>query len=244
MHDLAAYQAHFVATINDGPEALAPDIFAGPIDRVLLGLQAHANTISYARLIALEDSFPMARQALGDQVFNRICRDYCTSAIARCADNNNIGAGLPDFLSTQSVEVSIIDLARIEWAWLQSYHAPDAVALSTSDLAAINPAQLPALSIGLHPSLRWVALTGPISPLLSAMISADCETIAVATIRPDAEVLSMPINRMTLQLVQTAAKTNANLGNLLEQALEHGGNDAPIAPVLNLVAAGALVVTG
>jgi hypothetical protein len=244
MHDLAAYQAHFIATINDGPGALDPEMFAGPIDRVLLGLQAHANTISYARLIALEVSFPLTRQGLGEQAFNRICLDYCASDPARCADNNNIGAGLPDFLATQSVEAPIVDLARIEWAWLQSYHAPDAASLSTADLAAMDPAILPALPIGLHPSVHWVALNAPLSPALTAIMPTDDETIAVATIRPDAEILLMPVNSLSLQLLQTAAKTNANIGNLLEQALEHGGNDAPIAPVLNLVAAGALVTTG
>jgi Putative DNA-binding domain len=244
MHDLAAYQAHFIATINDGPDALAPDMFAGPIDRVLLGLQAHANTISYARLITLEDSFPLTREALGEQVFNRICRDYCASDPARCADNNNIGAGWPDFLSTQSVATNIIDLARIEWAYLQSYHAPDAAALSAADLAAMDPAELPAQSIGLHPSLRWVELRAPLSPVLCALLPTVEDTLAVATIRPSAEVLLLPINRLTLVLLQLAAKTNATIGNLLEQVLEHGNNDDPIAPILNLIGSGALIATG
>jgi hypothetical protein len=241
MDDLAGYQAHFVATINDGPDALDPDMFTGPLDRVLLGLQAHANTISYARLIALEDSFPMTRQALGEQAFNRICRDYCASDDARCADNNNIGAGLPDFLSTQSIDAAIIDLARIEWAWLQSYHAPDAVALSATDLAAMDPILLPNLSIGLHPSVRWVELNAPVSPLLIALMQVPQGTRAVLTIRPDVEVLLMPIDTLNLQLLQLAGKKRAVIGNLLEHTIENLDDEAPIAPILNLIAAGAMV---
>ena len=68
MLSLKAAQANFIATINDGPDALDHSLFDGPIDRVMLGLKAHANTISHARLVALEETFPLTRQALGRKV--------------------------------------------------------------------------------------------------------------------------------------------------------------------------------
>ena len=61
MSSLDRAQANFIATINDGPDALDPELFSGPIDRVLLGLKAHANTISHARLVALKRLSPYAR---------------------------------------------------------------------------------------------------------------------------------------------------------------------------------------
>ena len=67
MFSLEAAQANFIATINHGPAALDHTLFDGPLERVLLGLKAHANTISHARLVALEESFPLTRQALGDE---------------------------------------------------------------------------------------------------------------------------------------------------------------------------------
>jgi hypothetical protein len=38
----------FVATINDGPGALDTTLFIGSPERIILGLKAHANTISHA----------------------------------------------------------------------------------------------------------------------------------------------------------------------------------------------------
>ena len=63
MLSLEAIEAKFIDTINNGPDVLDPALFAGPLDRVLIGLKTHANTISHARLTALEATFRLAGPA-------------------------------------------------------------------------------------------------------------------------------------------------------------------------------------
>ena len=77
MPSFADAQTNFIDTINDGPDRLDPTLFAGPSDRVLLGLKAHANTDQpLERIVALEDTFPHTRQHLGDAVFNALASDF------------------------------------------------------------------------------------------------------------------------------------------------------------------------
>ncbi len=70
MLSLSDAQGNFIDTINEGPDRLDALLFAGSTDRVLLGLKAHANTINHARLVALEETFPLTRQEIGEAPFN------------------------------------------------------------------------------------------------------------------------------------------------------------------------------
>jgi hypothetical protein len=81
MLSLEAIEAKFIDTINNGPDVLDPALFAGPLDRVLIGLKTHANTISHARLTALEATFPRLLEHLGQQKFNLLSRSYIETKV-------------------------------------------------------------------------------------------------------------------------------------------------------------------
>jgi Putative DNA-binding domain len=138
MLSLKAAQAKLIATINTGPDVLDPSLFDGPVDRILLGLKAHANTISHARLTALEASFPMTRNALGEAAFNTLSRQYVESSLIGSLDNNHIGCRFSAFLNSADVSVCEYELAQIEWAYLNSYNAPEAQPLCLADLAPLR----------------------------------------------------------------------------------------------------------
>lgn len=237
MPTLEAAQANFIDTINNGPATLDPALFDGPADRVLLGLKAHANTICHARLVALEDTFPRMHAHLGEDAFNALCREYVETDEARTSDSNGIGVGFPDFLS----ETPLAELARMEWAWLQSYHAAEAVPLLLSNVGAMNEAELLTTGVAWHPSARLVELSAPL--LLEEL--AGQNPPALLCIRPDAEVRIVPLDTVQLAVLNAAAQKNAVLGNLLGAAIELSGETAPpLEPVLDLIGAGALIATG
>jgi hypothetical protein len=236
---LAEIQSNFIATINNGPGALDRSLFAGPADRVLLGLKAHANTISHARLVALEETFPLTRQHLGDATFNRLCRDFVETAAARANDNNEIGVGFPRFLAECRVEQSAIELARIEWAWLESYHAEEAASLTLAEVAALDEAALLELAVAAHPSLRLIEIRAPLSSQLPAELSEPAKPYIV-TIRSDNEVRLLPLDGVTAKIA-SAAKNRTTIGNLLTLAAEHLGESSAFEPLLTLIGAGALV---
>jgi hypothetical protein len=238
MLSLADAQINFVDTINDGPDRLDPTLFAGLPDRILLGLKAHANTISHARIVALEETFPLTRQHLGEVRFNARAREYVETIIARASDTNKIGARFSGFLDDPSAN----ELAQIEWAWLESYHAAEATPLTFGDLAALDEAALLALHVGCHPSARVVAISAPIASALQEL--AGQQPAAILCVRPEAEVRLVSLDANHLAVFATSAGKNASLGNLLAAALEQAGEQAPLEPILHLIGAGALVKSG
>lgn len=242
MLSLVEAQANFIETINNGPTALDPKLFAGPTDRVMLGLKAHANTISHARLVALEECFPLTRVELGDARFNRLSRTYVETAPARAADNNGIGRHFPKFLLEAGQTAHICELAEIEWGWLESYHAEDLPPLSAADLATMDETVLLAMPVATHPSVRIVVVSAPLASSLDGL--AGQTSSAIATLRPDLDVRLLPLDVLELALLRRAGEEFCTLGNLIELSFEQAGERAPLDPILHLVGAGALAKAG
>jgi hypothetical protein len=243
MFSLEAAQANVIATINQGPSALDPTLFDGPLERVLLGLKAHANTINHARLIALEESFPLTRKALGDDAFNRLSREFVENAEARACDNNAIGRPFPGFLRKSGAGPAICDLAAIEWAWLESYHAADAEALGLADIAGLDEARLLALPICAHPAARRTLLSAPLSDQLADLAALIHNPAAVLSVRPEAEVRLVPLDTATSSLFAEVKKTTT-IGNLLALTAELPDITDASQPVMTLLGAGALMEAG
>lgn len=238
MSSLADTQTNFIDTINNGPDRLDPALFAGPPDRVLLGLKAHGNTISHARIVALEETFPLTRQHLGDATFNALAREFVETAAAKASDANRIGLGFPVFLTDPAIR----ELAQIEWVWLESYHAAEATTLTFGDLAALDEAALLALAVAPHPSARTVNISAPIASALQEL--AGQQPAAMLCVRPDAEVRVVPLDAVQLAVFAASAQKSTSLGNLLAIAIEQAGEQAPLEPILHLIGAGALVSFG
>ncbi len=240
MTPLERAQANFMETLQKGPGALDRNLFSGPIDRVLLGLKAHASTINHARLVALEDTFPLTRKAMGDEAFNRISRAYIETEAARCKDNNGIGAGYCAFMACAHVDPSAIELSAIEWAWLESYHARDAQALCLNDIAGLPPESLIDLRVKAHPASRTVMVSQPLPTQLAEIAAIMPHPAAILAVRPEAEVRLLPLDSRTCLTFNHTQKI-ISIGNLLSLCAEQEGDADPSGPVMTLISAGALM---
>ena len=223
-------QAAIVATLLRGPDHLPAGLFAGDHAAVLRGLRVHANTISHARLVALEDTFPRTRDYLGEDEFNRLSRAFIDGGGAQGRSLALIGESFPGWL----VDPVAADLARVEWAWLESYNAPDAMALTLADLAGLDEAALLAFCVRRHPATRVVTLANAAAPLVDPDFAA--ETCALMVTRPDAAVLLHAVLPADVAAIAMADEMTP-LGNLIARLAEdHPEGGAAIAA---LIAAGA-----
>jgi len=245
MPSLADIQANFIATINEGPAALDASIFAGDPKHVMLGLRAHANTICHARLVALEETFPRTRSAVGDEAFNAASRSFIETKDARARNNDALGEHFAAALRTAAQPADIADLAAIEWLWLQSYHAREAAALALAELGGLDEAALLALPVRWHPAAFALKLSAPISAELSELkdTAEAADAAAMLITRPGAAPVLTPIGAVAADLASPTRHPRlkkTTLGNLLELSAELGGEDDALAPVITLINAGAL----
>ncbi|HEY0594184.1 DNA-binding domain-containing protein [Sphingopyxis sp.] len=206
-------QAAIAITLLHGPDHLPAGMFAGDTAAVLRGLRVHANTISHARLVALEESFPRTRDYLGEAEFNRQSRAFVEEGGSQGRSLTDIGAAFPEWFA----DPLAADLARVERAWLESYHAEDAPVLALPDLAGLGEAGLLDLRVKRHPGVRVVALASPAAPLIDAALAPD--TTALLVTRPDAEVRLFPLHAAAAAALAMADEFSP-LGNVIAHLAE------------------------
>lgn len=241
MGDLHDDQTRFIKVLQQGPAAFPEGLFADPPERALLALKAHANTISHARLVALEETYPRTREHMGDAEFNALSRTFIERAVVRARKLMGLGEGFADYLADQGHDGAAVDLARIEWAWLQSYHAAEAVALQLADLAGLDEPGLLDLGLALHPSARLVETQGSVGRLMPELgDSAAAHMRHLLITRPEHEVLLHPLAALPADLL-SQVRFPALMGNLLAQAVERAGEAEALPAVFALIGAGALV---
>ena len=95
------------------------------------------------------------------------------------------------------------DVARLELAWREAYHAAEAVPLDPARLAAVAAADQPFLCFSLHPSLRlvrakwpvlavWEANLSPTDPVAPLVLDDRAEDILVLRPHEAVEVRRLP----------------------------------------------------
>ena len=220
-------QAAIAATLLYGPDHLPVGLFAGDDNAVLRGLRVHANTISHARLVALEETFPRTRDYLGEAEFNRLSRAFVESGGAERLALSEIGRDFAGWLD----DPLAADIARIEWAWLESYNAAEAGALRLADLAGRDEVALLGLRVRLHPAARIVSLASDAAPLIDPAFAPG--TAALLLTRPDAEVRLFALHPAE-DVALDRAKEVSTLGNLIASLAEmHPDGGAAIAVLID-----------
>ncbi|WP_194953967.1 HvfC/BufC N-terminal domain-containing protein [Sphingopyxis solisilvae] len=220
-------QRALAATLLHGPGHLPDALFAGDEAAVLRGLRVHANTISHARLVALEETFPRTRVHLGEGPFNRLSRAFLDAGGAEGRSLTDIGAGFADWLGDSLAA----ELARVEWAWLESYNAADALALGLADLAGCDEATLFGMAVRLHPAARTLSLATDAAPLVDPALR--CGPMTLLFTRPAADVQLWPTDAVTAGVLDLA-KEISQLGNLLARLAEdHPDGGAALAALID-----------
>lgn len=227
-------QAAIAATLLHGPAHLPSALFDGDNAAKLRGLKIHANTISHARLVALEDTFSWTRGLMGEALFNQWSRRFLEAGGAKGRAPAQVGEAFPAFLEACDDPVAA-DVARVEWVWLQSYHAADQVALTLADLADMDEASLLALPVACHPAAVVVSLTSAAALAIDPAFSGDCRALLIT--RPEAEVQMVPATAVEAEALMLAKKSTP-LGNLIALMAEQ--HDEGADAIGSFIATGAL----
>ena len=159
MQRLAERQRGFAAALLDPglpmPHGLVgPDGEPGP-----KRFAVYCNNVVAGLTETLKDAFPAVHRIVGADFFRAMARAHVMVEPPRSPIMLDYGAGFPDFIrqfAPAAVLPYLADVARIERAWTEAYHAPEASPIDPGVFMAIAPDQLPVVQLALHPSLRLV----------------------------------------------------------------------------------------
>jgi hypothetical protein len=238
-------QSAMMQALDHGPAYLPEGLFAGSPERVLAGMKVHANTVSHARLVALEETFPRTRKYIGHDEFNAHSRLFIQQPGVTAAALAEIGAAFPAYLIEAGECAGVADLARFEWCWLTAYHAADAAPLALDALTSLTPEALLDYTLARHPAARADRFAPLVHDLIAAEVPALGDADAILIARPDAEVLVSPATMLMADVLK-AAENSVTIGNLLAQMTETSDDeaaqvDAIMQSLAVLINAGALM---
>jgi hypothetical protein len=130
-----------------------------------------------ARLVAaLRDNFGVLPKVLGDDGFDTLALAYIHAYPSTRPSIRWFGDRLPEFMLAHDELVphpALIDLARMEWALRTAFDAADAPPLSVAALAAVPPADWPALVFTPLPGVQLLPMSWNIAPVWRALQGDD-----------------------------------------------------------------------
>jgi Putative DNA-binding domain len=118
---------------------------------------------------ALSDLYPVTEKIVSTPFFLRLAEQFVRITPSASGDLNMFGSEWPEFLRrhTEAINLPYLeDVAKLEWAWHQAFHAGDCVAFDMARLADVAPEQHAALRFHLHPSVMFIESAHPIVRIL------------------------------------------------------------------------------
>jgi hypothetical protein len=120
---------------------------------------------------ALRDGFPVVHRLVGTEFFDVLARHFVAEHPPSSACLLDYGAEFPDGIAGFEPAASVPylpDVARLEWAWHEAFHAADAPDFSVADLAAVPPERQAEVHWRLQPSVRLLASRWPVLRIFQA----------------------------------------------------------------------------
>lgn len=203
MSRLADSQAAFAAAVFD-PELPVPadlrslDAPAGA-DRFAV----YRNNVMVGLIEGLRDAYPVVCRLVGHEFFRAMAGLFARAHPPRSPVMLEYGDGFADFTAAFPPASSLpylADVARLERAWVEAYHAPEAPPLASAE----------AVGIRLHPAARLVRSPFPILAIWQANQNDEPAPLELADVgdnvlvtRPGAEVQACRIPDAAADMVQT-----------------------------------------
>lgn len=162
----------------------------------LVRFNVYRNNVVVSLCEALADTFPVTQAVLGRDTFWAVARAYLDAGnLPDTPQLVRYGATFPSFLAILPFANRfpyLSDLAALEYAYVQAFHAADASVLDPAELrrALAQPEQLPSLRFGFHPSVAIIASCHPIATLWRTYHETADEPLfqqAIAAIAPRPE---------------------------------------------------------
>jgi hypothetical protein len=140
---------------------VAPSPTLDPADR----LHVYADMYFWRILDALREDYPRVAALLGEDAWPALVREYLARHPSTHPSLRHAGRALADFVAATTGPGAppwLADLARLEWARVEAFDAPDATPLGLVDLQRLPADDWPRLAFTPVPSLAVVVSDWPV----------------------------------------------------------------------------------
>ncbi|MBB4121988.1 DNA-binding domain-containing protein [Martelella radicis] len=225
----AATLEGFAAALITPSCETAPDGVANPFGGpAAKRFGVYRNNVAVGLKGALADIFPVTRDLVGERFFSAMAGEYIAREPPQTPVIAEYGHGFADFIAAYEPAERLFflpDVARLERAWLDAYHAADRVPLLPERLQTITPDELMEASLIAHPATRLLRLASAAASIfqrsrngtgLKGFDPTPAETALVTRPQYDVAVLSLDEGQATfferlLQGASIGAATDAAL---------------------------------
>lgn len=140
------------------PEQPKPAGIVGPHGKkAVKRFNVYRNNVTVGLINALADIYPAVHRIVGDRFFRSMAKAYIRTEQPSSPLLFRYGSGFPAFMETFEPVRELVylpDVARLERAWLDAFHAADRPVLGADELAAVAPQDLAQQSFAPHPAAR------------------------------------------------------------------------------------------
>jgi hypothetical protein len=157
-------QISFATSVLAGDTAAAARIRGGKLPAARR-IEIYRHNVFTNLRGALKDIYPVVLAVVGESFFVHAADRYVEAHPSRCGDLNRFGGEWAAFLGTYPHALALPylpDVARLEWAWHEAFHAADARAFDLAGLATLPAEEHAALRFILHPAARLLQSPFPI----------------------------------------------------------------------------------
>jgi hypothetical protein len=201
LHDTLQTMRSSLLRQDNAAEELVADSAFEPTHR----LQLYRNNLVISLTEALAAIYPVVQRLVGEDFFKVACREFIPMHPPRQAPLHQFGNVFPEFIRAFKPASSLpylADVAALEWAWHEAYHAADAGEFDTTALQQVSQTQYSDLRFALHPALRLVRSTYPLHRIWQVnqetfngdqSVDLDEGSVCILVTRPHLEVIVQAI---------------------------------------------------
>jgi hypothetical protein len=196
-----SYAAELATGLLD-PNCATPGAVSGPRGKgAKRRYDVYRNNVTVSLMEALASTFPATLRITGADFFRAMARTHVRESPPHSPLLFEYGRDFPDFIARYEHAAFmpwLPDVARIERAWLDAYHAADSLPLLPEALAAVAPAELADAAFVPHPAMRIVRSAFPALTIFAANRSEGPVGRIVAT-GPEDALVTRPALTVTVR---------------------------------------------
>ncbi len=231
-------QSEFAAALLDPARATPPGLTDGSGAPTTRRYDVYRNNVTVSLADALESAFPVVRKLVGEAFFRAMAQVFVRAHPPRSPLMMFYGADMPGFLEGFAPVAKLPylpDVARLELALRQSYHAADCVPLDPAALGQIAPERLGDVRFIFAPAVHLLRSDWPIHGIWRANMVDGSPAPAM---QPETVLVTRPAYDPDIAPLDTQAATfvaTLMSGEPLTAALEAARGGFDPGPVLGLL---------